>query len=236
MKRLIGFLLMIALLVSSGAYAEAQGETVVCPNHNRNVECTACHWTGTYKYQHTSSCLWCNGGTQTCYQCKGSGVSGRSKCFICNGAKKIKCSSCKGSGMGKTRTEERVFCPDCSKRNIVCDVCWGMDGKPITTQNDNTGIFSYRDIMRTPDEYIGQNYIVTGVVKSVEKVLNEVSYIELLHESDGIEYTVHLQYMAQSNDMKILVGDKITSYGAFVSYDQNDVPALLVIKVTLVSE
>lgn len=233
MKRLIGFVLMISLLMSGCAFAEAQSETVQCPNHNNNVKCVACHWTGTYKYQYTSSCFWCIGGTQTCYQCKGSGLSGWNRCFICNGAKKIKCSSCDGSGVGKTRTEERVFCPDCYQRNIVCVLCWGMDGKQIFPQNESTAIFSYRKIMRTPDEYIGQNYVITGVVKEIEKFSKNIYCIKLKHDSEGIEYLVHLQYIAPANAMKILVGDEITAYGTFVSYDQDDIPALFVNTVNI---
>ena len=130
---------------------------------------------------------------------------------------------------------DRNRCPECTGtgKPVVCYLCCNLDGTEIVKTNNEASVFSYREVMRSPDDKIGQNYTVSGTVKSIEKMYDGVYKIILKHTSDEIDYEFNLRYFSQAHDTKVLAGDMISAYGTFVSYDKDDIPSFVVVELTI---
>jgi hypothetical protein len=100
----------------------------ICPGCNntgvRHVEkdCISCRGTG----KKDRVCSYCKGATPVCLSCNGKGVVKDAMSF---GGRFVKCSKCKGSGIGT--------CPRCEGSHVeyyFCTVCQGK-GKISTTES-----------------------------------------------------------------------------------------------------
>jgi len=130
---------------------------------------------------------------------------------------------------------DRQRCPECTGtgKPVVCYLCWNLDGTKVVKTNSEAAVFSYREVMRSPDDKIGQNYTVSGTVKGIEEIYEGVYSIILIHSSNDVDYEFHLRYFSQANDPKVLAGDTISAYGTFASYDKYDIPTFVVVELTI---
>jgi len=64
-------------------------------------DCNQCHGTGKCDYNYLFGLSFCSGGYMDCTTCSGKGTRDGKICTTCNGAKKVKCPMCGGSGKCK---------------------------------------------------------------------------------------------------------------------------------------
>jgi len=64
-------------------------------------ECNSCHGSGKCNWSYSFGLSSCSGGYADCTTCGGTGKKDSKTCTTCNGAKKVKCTLCGGSGKCK---------------------------------------------------------------------------------------------------------------------------------------
>jgi len=172
--------------------------------------------------------------------------SDRGECPNCRGTGRIKCDRCSGSGTVGCPSCHRdgyKICPSClgkgtipsyscdlneNHRNVVCIYCKSSNHQyacPFCT-GDPCIEFIYQTIMRNPEEYIGKNVCVAGIVQDIHDKGKGTYSIGLLNQEENISRNYDILYVKPEDGLRVLKGDNISAYGTFVSYDSDGIPLI----------
>lgn len=190
--------------------------------------CSFCGGTGTIKTsKYTLTCTNCNGNKR--FLCGKDKASLRGILYDgCYGSGKMECTTCYGSGKV---TAKREKCPDCGK-SVVCSICRNLE--ELSYFKSELEAFEYRKVMRSPQDKIGQYYIVEGSVLSIENIKDNAYSIKLYQKDNTTSYQYEMIYFAQEGSENVLKGDTIKAYCLFSSYDNNNIPTFITAEIELV--
>lgn len=204
--------------------------------NSSQVDCSKCDGSGKIV------CSRCNGEQivwHLCMYCYGSGKQKNGKKCTCElyggktGYTYDLCTECGGIGFDFcSKTVDRSNCQECkaSSSKLVCGLCYDKYdiGECPVCAEDTYAKFDYNEIMRRPEENQNNRFHISGAIIDIESLAQvssgTVYSITLKHQQLFKSYTYNVMYYAPKSEAKLLVGDKVSMWGNFVSYTRDNVP------------
>lgn len=144
------------------------------------------------------------------------------------------CTKCGTINSGFDGNYMRKECSNCKagKEYLICDVCHDSEHidkcKCPLCYPDLYTEFFYNDVMRRPDAYLGEPFVLKGKIVDIHLVEKNVvanTYtMNVQYTVDGMTYNNNVSYFAQADIENLLIGDNVSMYGEFAYYDANAMP------------